>query len=252
MQINDYDPIADLYDIYVPVTEDIDFFVKEARKSKGEVLELMSGSGRVSIPLAQAGVKLTCVDRSASLNLILEDKLNQLGLSAQVIQMDVCKLDLPRQFELIIIPFNSFAHITSPMDQYEALHRIRRHLAPGGTFICTLGNPYVHQQDVNGHLRLLREYPLPQTGGTLLLWTLEQSLVDDPQIVKALQFYEEYDAEGVLQSKRVIELNFRLTYLDEFERLATAAGYKLKAFYGDYTYGSFTGDSPQMIWLLQI
>jgi hypothetical protein len=56
MEINNYDYIADLYDIYVPVTFDIDFFVRETKKSSGEVLELMSGTGRVSIPLLEAGV----------------------------------------------------------------------------------------------------------------------------------------------------------------------------------------------------
>ena len=55
MEINNYDYIADLYDIYVPVTFDIDFFVKETKRSSGEVLELMSGTGRVSIPLLEAG-----------------------------------------------------------------------------------------------------------------------------------------------------------------------------------------------------
>jgi hypothetical protein len=33
MDINNYDPIADLYDIYVSATFDLDFFVKETQKS---------------------------------------------------------------------------------------------------------------------------------------------------------------------------------------------------------------------------
>ncbi len=65
MKFNDYGPVANLYDIYVPATFDFDFFINETTKSKGEVLELMSGTGRVSIPLLEAGVKLTCVDLSA-------------------------------------------------------------------------------------------------------------------------------------------------------------------------------------------
>ena len=94
MEINNYDYIADLYDIYVPVTFDIDFFVTETNKTSGEVLELMSGTGRVSIPLIEAGVKLTCVDLSAELNAILENKLRQMRLKADVYQMDVCELEL--------------------------------------------------------------------------------------------------------------------------------------------------------------
>src|SRR5512135_1293635 len=121
MKINDYNPIADLYDIYVPATFDIDFFVNETKKSKGEVLELMSGTGRVSIPLLEAGVKLTCVDLSAELNTIFQEKLVQKGLKADIYQMDICELDLHKKFDMVIIPFASFAHITSPQDQRKAL-----------------------------------------------------------------------------------------------------------------------------------
>jgi SAM-dependent methyltransferase len=251
MEINNYDYIADLYDIYVPVTFDIDFFVKETKKSSGEVLELMSGTGRVSIPLIEAGVKLTCVDLSAELNAILENKLHQMGLKADVYQMDVCELELQKKFDMIIIPFHSFAHITSPDDQRKALARIQQHLLPGGTFICTLRNPIIRQKEVDGQLQLSSKYPLPDTQGVLLIWIVENINYDDNQIVEAMQFYEEYDAKGVLKSKRLLELHFRLSRKAEFEELAKAAGFKVKAFYGDYSYSEFNDDSPFLIWLLE-
>lgn len=75
MEINNYDYISDLYDTDVPATFDIEFFIKETNKPPGEVLELMSGTGRVSVPLLQAGVKLTCVDLSAELNAVFRRKL---------------------------------------------------------------------------------------------------------------------------------------------------------------------------------
>jgi SAM-dependent methyltransferase len=251
MESNNYDIIADLYDIYVPATFDIDFFVKETQKSSGEVLELMSGTGRVSIPLLEAGVKLTCVDLSSKSNDILEKKLLQMGLKADVYQMDICELELSKKFDMIIIPFHSFAHITSPDDQRKALARIQQHLLPGGTFICTLGNPKIRQKAVDGQLRLLRKYPLPETQGSLLLLISENNNEADNQVVEAMQFYEEYDAKGVLQCKRLLELHFRLSRKDEFEGLAKDAGFKVKALYGDYAYSEFNEDSPFMIWILE-
>ena len=251
MKANDYDPIANLYDIYVPATFDIDFFVNETRKVKGEVLELMSGTGRVSIPLLEAGVKLTCVDLSAELNAIFQEKLSQRGLKADVYQMDICKLDLQKKFDMVIIPFGSFAHITSPQDQRKALERIREHLLPGGTFICTLGNPALRKQTVNGQLRLFRTYPLDD-GGSLLLWILEDFSPEDAQVVHALQFYEEYDTYGALKAKRLIELHFRLSGRNEFEELAKAAGFKINSFYGDYNCAEFNEESSSlMIWRLE-
>lgn len=250
--INDYDPIADLYDIYVPATYDIPFFLNETGKTTGEVLELMSGTGRVSLPLLQAGVRLTCVDLSAELNAICEQKIQQAGLQAMVYQMDVCTLDLPQKFAMVIIPFHSFAHIVSPDNQRKALQRIRQHLLPGGTFICTLGNPAVRKQAVDGQMRLFRKYPLENESGALLLWIAEKFDPADGQVVNALQFFEEYDDRGVLKAKRLLELHFRLTTREAFESMARAAGFEIQALYGDYEYSEFNPDSsPFMIWVLK-
>ncbi len=251
MHVNDYDPIADLYDIYVPVTFDLDFFVTETNKVSGDVLELMSGTGRVSIPLIQAGVKLTCVDKSAQLNAVFAHKLQSLELKADILQMDVAEMELHRQFAMVIIPFNSFSHFTAPEDQRKTLERIHHHLLPGGTFICTLTNPKVRQKSVDGQLRLLRIYPLPETGGELLLWIVENRTPEDERVVQAMQFYEEYDSRGTLQAKRYVELRYRLTQRDEFQALARAAGFRVNALYGDYSYAAFNEDSPFMIWVLE-
>ena len=250
MGINDYDTIADLYDTYVPATYDIDFFLQETVKVKGEVLELMSGSGRVSLPLIQAGVKLTCVDISAQLNAIFKKKLDEAGLNADVYQQDICDLDLPKKFERIIIPFHSFAHIISKGNQRKAMDRIYEHLTSGGTFICTLGNPAVRTKAVDGQLHLFRKYPLPE--GTLFLWIAETRDPVDPEIIQAMQFFEEYDKSCVMTSKRLLELRFRLTGKEEFEDLAKLTGFRVKEFYGDYDHSEFQAEnSPAMIWILE-
>ncbi len=251
MEFNDYDTIADLYDLYMQGTSDIAFFVGETKRSSGEVLELMAGTGRVSIPIIEAGVKLTCVDLSAESNAILESKLHRMGLKADVVQMDVCELELGKKFELIIIPYSSFAHITSPDDQRKALARIRHHLLPGGTFICTLPSPVLRRTDVDGQLQFAGRYPLSDAKGTVLLWSMESFSEEDDEVVEGIQFYEEYDAKGVLTSKRLFEVHFRLSRRDEFEELAEAAGFKVQALYGDYSYSEFSDDSPLMIWFLQ-
>jgi SAM-dependent methyltransferase len=251
MGINDYDGIADIYDIYVPATFDIEFFVDQTKTVSGEVLELMSGTGRVSIPLIEAGVRLTCVDISAESNAIFKKKLQWSGLKADIIQMDVCELSLEKQFEMVIIPFSSFAHITKPADQRKALESIWQHLKPGGIFISTLGNPEVRKKAIDGQLRLFRIYPMPGTNGKLLLWIRENFSPEDEKIVEAQQFYEEYDAGGTMIKKRLMELSFRLPEREEFEELISDIGFRVKAFYGDYTYNEYKKDSPMMIWILE-
>jgi len=63
---NPYDAIASLYDRWnTSVVEDIDFYTDEAVGSGGPALELGVGTGRIAIPIAQAGIAVIGVDSSA-------------------------------------------------------------------------------------------------------------------------------------------------------------------------------------------
>jgi hypothetical protein len=53
-----------MYNAYVSTTFDLLFLIGGAKQISGHVLELMAGTGRVSIPLAEAGVQLTSMDQS--------------------------------------------------------------------------------------------------------------------------------------------------------------------------------------------
>ena len=243
--------IADLYDAYVKADLDLSFFLNEARKTTGKVLELMSGTGRVSVPLIKAGIRLTCVDASAEMLAILRTKLAERSLSAPVHQMDVRTLDINQQFDLIFIPFHSFAELPSTEDQHKTLARIREHLVDDGRFICTLHNPQVRLKRVDGQLRLWGKYSLEDRQGTLLLWGLE-NYDSEKHVVNGLEIFEEYDLNGFMKAKRLVELHFRIVDHCEFLDLASAAGFKVAALYGDYEYSEFRQDtSPFMIWILQ-
>ena len=58
----DFDQVADLYDSYVQVDFDVEFWKQEAATSAGKVLELMCGTGRIGMPLIEAGVSYTGLD----------------------------------------------------------------------------------------------------------------------------------------------------------------------------------------------
>lgn len=252
MQTNDYNGIADLYDIYVPAKHDISFFLEETQSIRGPVLELMAGTGRVSIPLIEAGVDLTCEDSSQEMLAILDEKLKLHGLKARLLSVDIGSLE-PDKFAGVIIPFNSFAHLTTTRQQADALRRIRQCLDPGGVFICTLQNPVTRRKQIDGSLRLARKYPMPSTEGYLYLWLTEKFSGEDPSIVEAHEFFEEYDACGVMVKKRCMELNFRLTEREEFEVLAREAEFKIQALYGDYDRSPFDSRVSQyMIWKLTV
>ncbi len=115
-----YERVAGYYDRYVRWDTDTPFFLNETAKSSGQVLELMSGTGRLSLPLIESGVKLTCVDSSAAMLRVLRGKLVKRGMSATVIEQNVCALDPGKQFDLIILPFHSFAELVTTSEQAAA------------------------------------------------------------------------------------------------------------------------------------
>ena len=89
--------IAGLYDIYVTTTIDVPFFQEELKKTPGPVLELMVGTGRLSLPLAEAGARLTCVDVSGPMLARLRTKLVDRGLEADLVEADICQMTLPER-----------------------------------------------------------------------------------------------------------------------------------------------------------
>lgn len=247
----DYSLFADLYDAYVRSDLDVPFFLQEARQVRGGVLELMSGTGRVSLPLLEAGVNLTCVDASPDMLQYLREKVLQRGLEARVEQMDVRELQLGGQFDLIFIPFHAFAELHSREDQQRTLEKIHLHLSEEGTFICTLHNPAVRLNRVDGLLRLWANVPLDDLGGKLLVWGLETQDTNSAS-VNGMQLFEVYDPNGLLETKRVVEYRFRIIERSEFETLAQASGFRVKKLYGDYAHSPFDErSSPFMIWKLE-
>jgi SAM-dependent methyltransferase len=183
MPAMDYSKVAELYDLYARTDADVGFFLQETRGCRS-VLELTCGTGRLSLPLIQAGVPLTCLDNSPEMLAVLRRKLLAKGLSAPVHEMDAT---------------------------------------------C---------------------FSLPDGEGTLFLSSLE-SYDAGTRLVTGAQFYELYDTEGRMLSKRFVDLKFHLHTHETFETLAKSHDYHVTALYGDYNRGPFRpGASPFMIWVL--
>ena len=54
-----YDTIAELYDPWsASVVEDVAFYLEEARRSGGPVVELGVGTGRIAVPIAADGIEV--------------------------------------------------------------------------------------------------------------------------------------------------------------------------------------------------
>ena len=243
-----YARIADRYDALVTTDADIPFFLEVAGQATGPILELMAGTGRVTLPLVESGAEVVAVDYSSEMLARLRKKLAQAGLEADVRLMDIRQLALDQTFNLILIAFHAFPEITDPIDQQRALAAIRAHLAPEGRFICTLHNPVIRRRTIDGQLRLARRYHDGQRD--VFLWLLEQDQGNGA--VEVNEFFESYNSHGRLQEKIWSSVTFHLLTKTSFEAMIQSASFEVVDLYGDYSRAPFDEQtSPFMIWVLR-
>ena len=117
--------------------EDVPFYVELAQEAaaRGEaVLELGCGTGRVTIPIAQAGVEVVGLDNAPAMLDIARRKAAAAGVDVRWVTGDMRTFRLDRRFGLVIIPFRSFLHMLTDADQQACLSRVYEHLLPGGRF----------------------------------------------------------------------------------------------------------------------
>ncbi len=247
-KFNSYDRIADLYDHFVMADYDIDFWLEECI-SEGEVLEVTAGTGRVTLPLLRAGLKVTAVDISYGLLSRLREKAAIEGLAVETAHADMRDFDLKKQFPMVIIPFHSLEEIHDGCDVTAALRRVRVHLAPGGRALVTLHNPTTHHADDSGMLRLGADEYLPN-GNRLLFWYARTFNKND-QTGMSYQVYEEYDVDETLHRKRLFTPHYHLRSQAEFIELADRAGLNVSRAWGSYKHEPLTDESRYMIFELK-
>ncbi|ACL24799.1 class I SAM-dependent methyltransferase [Chloroflexus aggregans] len=246
--MNLYDPFARYYDAdFRHFHDDIPFYREWARRTGDPILELMCGTGRVLLPLAAAGYRLTGVDLSPAMLAIARERLAAEGLTDQVtlIEADVRQMVLPENhFTLAFVAVNSFMHLTTIEDQLATLAAVRRTLTRKGILIIDLFNPdplTITRED--GRLQLERSYELD--GCRVQKFVVIES---DPaeQISHVTFIYDETAGDGVV-TRRTMQFTMRWLYRFELEHLLARAGFTLRAVYGSYDLEPYTTASPRLI-----
>jgi SAM-dependent methyltransferase len=139
-----YDAIADLYDPWSrSVTEDVPFYVDEARAAGGPVVELGVGTGRIAVPIARAGIAVVGVDNSSRMLAICRQRAEQEGVGDLI---DLRLGDLRRPpvegpVALVICPFRSYLHLHTDDHRREALRAAWQLLERGGRLVFDVFAP---------------------------------------------------------------------------------------------------------------
>jgi SAM-dependent methyltransferase len=235
---------------------DVQFYVEEAQRAGSPVLELGCGTGRILIPVAQAGVTVTGLDLSVPMLDIARRKVAALGADTQdrieLVEGDMRRFSLGRRFELAMIPFRAFLHLLTPEDERQALECIREHLTDGGLLILNIFDPRLdiiaaHSGPFGTALKKVSEFIHPETGHRFVVWDTREYDAER-QVVSQYFVHEELDDEGRVISKTYAPLTLRYVYRYEMQHLLELCGYKIEALYGDFRRGLFRYGGEQ-IWV---
>jgi SAM-dependent methyltransferase len=140
--VSAYDNIARLYDPWSrSVVEDVSFYLEEAARSGGPVLELGVGTGRVAVPVAATGVRVVGVDLSAAMLEVARERAELAGVEVDLRQGDMRDPPVEGTFPLVLIPFRSLLHMETDADRRATLRAVAKHLAPGGRMVFDVFTP---------------------------------------------------------------------------------------------------------------
>jgi SAM-dependent methyltransferase len=240
MPAYDYAAVADIYDDFCVFDADIEFFRNQAAAASGAVLELMAGTGRISIMLLENGANLTAVDRSPAMLKMLAHKIST-APRAHLVCADVCELPLANRYDRIFLPFQGFTELVGDEAQRHCLAEATRLLAPGGRFVCTSHNPSARGQTIDGTLRELGRFQNAE-GNTLVL-LLKTVRSTRPGVVEGTQTIEIFDRGDQLIDTRVIDLEFSLVPPADIVEMARSSGLEPVELFGDYKRSAFEEES---------
>ena len=229
--MSSYDAIARLYDPWSrSVTEDVAFYVEEARRVEPPVVELGVGTGRIAVPIASEGIRVIGIDSSPGMLEVCRERaeIARVGELLELRLGDLRAPELPERVELVLCPFRSYLHLHSDEERLGALRAARRLLVDGGRLIFDVFAP--------------GDDDIAETHGR---W-----LEREPEI------YERADWDT---GSRMLTLSVRgpsgettmtLAWLsaEEWRDLLGRAGYEVEALYGWFDRRPFRG-GEDMVWI---
>src|SRR5215475_2885462 len=136
--------VADRYDAdtaQLPVEPVVDFLLPLAA---GGALELAVGTGRIAVPLAERGVRVSGIDLSPDMVAKLRAKTDEIPVAIG----DYATTRVDGAFSLVYIVFNSIINQTTQDGQVATFANAAAHLDRGGSFVVELGRPSARPLDV--------------------------------------------------------------------------------------------------------
>jgi len=238
----------ELYDLMFETLDfDLPFWLSVGREAGGPVLDLGCGTGRILLPLLEAGVDADGVDLYEPMLNRARKKAAAKGFKPRLVAADMSNFSLPRRYARIISAFNGFAHADTPDRQIAALTRAREHLAPGGAFVVHMSYPGPeYWAEPEGQPVMELEVRRERDGHRFQMWDNRHKDVIGQRQRSAMEI-REHDGNGATIAVFSFETTQRWVYRYELELLFRLSGFGRWEFYGGFAGEPLERADQQMV-----
>lgn len=222
------------------------FYLTLAQRIGGRALELGCGTGRITIPLAEAGVNITGLDLVPGM--LDRARAKAAHVSVRWVQADARSFTLDEKFDLIFESGSTFQHLLERPDQEAMLKCVRQQLSPGGWFVVSTIFPALDllESDPEEH----DWFTYSDNSGREIRVSGTQAY-DALRQIKTETAVRRWRADDGQDMTRYAPLSLRYWFPQELDALLHYNGFSISERYGDHDFSPLTADSPHIIYLCQ-
>ncbi len=239
-----YKIAAKYYDlIHQAHTGDIDLFCQLAQATDGAILDIGCGSGRLVIPIAEAGKAVTGIDNSADMFAVAQKRIAEefegKAKTAELIEQDILTWETDQRFELILIGMNTLMEFDN--QTVLGLLKAAAHLlAPNGKIIIDVIQPFIMASLENEDGGFAEDEALDDGGRKLPMWSGWSADHEKQQVQIKWRIQD--------GGKKVEFSNlFHYRYLDQIMDYLPAADLQIDTVWGNYQQEAYDEESERMI-----
>jgi len=213
---------------------DIRFYIDRAVKINGHILELACGTGRITIPLAEAGHEVWGLEFSRQMLEQFKNKIKGLPKETpdriHLVHGDMSDFTFDQKFPLIIIPGRSFQLLIDEKKEISCLNNVHHHLTKDGFFILDLANFIKNKEQekewVSEEEIFDWENTNPKTGYKIRRTHIKKRIDTVRQIIYPQKTYYITGNDGFVE-KVVKQSSWKYFFADQIKNLLMSRGFKI-------------------------
>jgi SAM-dependent methyltransferase len=225
---------------------DNEYFQKEIKQTKGKVLEIGVGTGRLFINALNRGADIYGLDISPSMIDVLRKKLNR-NQYKRISLQNIIDFTYDFKFDLIIAPFRVIMHLLEKNEQIKAINNVYKHLKKNGRFIFDAFVPDLNQL-ING-IKNQTDFEGEYESGK----KIKRTVSTRPDLINQtihIKFHLEWDEDNEVKHEDWrVPLRYFFRY--ELEHLIERSNFEKYKILGDYQGNELNQKSKEFIVICQ-